>query len=174
MPRYHIYLGADHAGTLFGTPADYRDFLKLYAHYADGVLETYAYCLLPNHFHLFVGLLPTASAPDGVLALLFNAFATAVDRPDRLPQTPLLAVPVRDRANYAPLVRYIHQNPTLHGHSANFRSWTWSSYRAILEGRPSRVAARPVLDWFFSVEWFEDAHWTRQDEAQIGYLVRDD
>lgn len=172
-PLYHIYLGANHPADLFTTPDDYRDFLAAYAHYGEGVLETYAYCLLPNHFHLFVGL-TASTAPDGILALLFNAFATAAGRPDRLPRTPLLAVPVRDPANCTPLVRYIHQNPTLHGYAANFRLWNWSSYRAILSDRPSRVAVDTVLTWFHGPAWFEDMHWTVQDETQIGYLIRED
>jgi putative transposase len=33
---------------------NYRHFLKLYARYVDPVAETFAFCLLKNHFHLLV------------------------------------------------------------------------------------------------------------------------
>ena len=51
---YHIYNRGNNSGSIFFTEKHYSYFLKKWTEYLDGVLEVYAYCLLPNHFHFLV------------------------------------------------------------------------------------------------------------------------
>ena len=51
---YHIYNRGNNGETLFCEDRNYPYFLKLYAKYTEPVSETYAYCLMSNHFHLLV------------------------------------------------------------------------------------------------------------------------
>ena len=51
---YHIYNRGNNRENLFYKPGNYIYFLKKYDHYLNDYLETYAFCLLPNHFHLLV------------------------------------------------------------------------------------------------------------------------
>ncbi len=51
---YHIYNRGNNRETIFHTDGNYHYFLGKYAKYLTPVLDTYAYCLLPNHFHLAV------------------------------------------------------------------------------------------------------------------------
>ena len=51
---YHIYNRGNNGETIFRDARNYPYFLKLYAEYVEPVAETYAYCLLPNHFHFLV------------------------------------------------------------------------------------------------------------------------
>lgn len=53
---YHIYNHANGIEQIFQDEENYRFFLKQYAKYLGGVVDTYAYCLMPNHFHLLVGV----------------------------------------------------------------------------------------------------------------------
>ena len=53
---YHIYNRGINGENLFKEPRNYPYFLRRYAHYIQPVAETYAYCLLKNHFHLLVRL----------------------------------------------------------------------------------------------------------------------
>jgi len=48
---YHIYNKAIDGNDLFRDDNDYVDFLIRYKKYCDPYFETYAYCLIPNHFH---------------------------------------------------------------------------------------------------------------------------
>ncbi len=48
---YHIYNRGNNGENLFVQPRNYPYFLQLYATHIQPVAETYAYCLLPNHFH---------------------------------------------------------------------------------------------------------------------------
>src|SRR5690606_21948083 len=51
---YHIYNHSNGNENLFLNSENYSFFLKKYAEYIHPVCKTYAYCLMPNHFHLLV------------------------------------------------------------------------------------------------------------------------
>jgi REP element-mobilizing transposase RayT len=51
---YHIYNRGINSCNLFREPANYEHFLELYDKYISPVAETYAWVLMPNHFHLLV------------------------------------------------------------------------------------------------------------------------
>ena len=53
---YHIYNHANGRENIFLEEENYRFFPQKYAKYLGGVVDTYAYCLMPNHFHLMVGV----------------------------------------------------------------------------------------------------------------------
>ena len=64
---YHIFNRGNNRETIFFTDANYQYFLGKYAKYLSPVLDTYAYCLLPNHFHLVARVKTpeeTAAVPD--------------------------------------------------------------------------------------------------------------
>ena len=154
---FHIYLPSDGA-SIFQTDADYQAFLDQCRHYLQDT-KTLAYCLLPDRFHF---LLSDSAELERQLRLLFTT--VRVNRP-------IQRIPLHDEAAIKPLIRYIHANPAKHGFTDNFRTWRWSSYRAILANKPTQVAAREVLRRFHGVEWFEEQHWLPVDEGRIGYLI---
>ncbi len=51
---YHVYNRAVDRKRLYANDGNYRFFLKQYDHYLSDVVDTYAYCLLGNHFHLLL------------------------------------------------------------------------------------------------------------------------
>ena len=51
---YHVYNRGNNGETLFRQERNYRYFLELYALYIYQIAETFAYCLLPNHFHFLI------------------------------------------------------------------------------------------------------------------------
>ena len=51
---YHIFNHANGFENVFIEDENYRFFLDKYNQYILPIAETYAYCLLPNHFHLVV------------------------------------------------------------------------------------------------------------------------
>ena len=51
---YHIYNRGIDGETLFRENTNYEHFLRLYEKYIAPVAETFAWCLLKNHFHLLV------------------------------------------------------------------------------------------------------------------------
>lgn len=51
---YHIFNHANGFENIFREPENYRFFMEKYQLYISPIAETYAYCLMPNHFHLVV------------------------------------------------------------------------------------------------------------------------
>jgi len=51
---YHIYNRANGNERLFLNDNNFRYFLKKYWEYILPIADTYAYCLMPNHFHFLV------------------------------------------------------------------------------------------------------------------------
>lgn len=51
---YHIWNRGVNHSTIFRSDENYRYFLALYIQHIEPVAKTYAYCLLPNHFHFLV------------------------------------------------------------------------------------------------------------------------
>jgi putative transposase len=51
---YHIYNRGINGENIFKEERNYSYFLQRYAHYIEPFAETYAYCLLKNHFHILI------------------------------------------------------------------------------------------------------------------------
>lgn len=51
---YHIFNHANGFENIFSNDGNYWFFLDKYQKYISPVAETYAYCLMPNHFHLVI------------------------------------------------------------------------------------------------------------------------
>lgn len=53
---YHVFNRGNNRENLFYNNGNYEYFLRKYDQYLSGLLDTYAFCLLPNHFHMLVRL----------------------------------------------------------------------------------------------------------------------
>jgi len=190
---YHIYNRGNNRENIFIQDRNYRHFLKLYAKYIEPVADTYAYCLLRNHFHLSVWIktieeqqtqtlevskTPRILKPSQQFGNLFNAYAKAMNkaynRTGSLFQNPFGRIPITSDTHFIRLITYIHQNPQKHGLVDDFRTWTFSSYHALLSSKPTRIKRDEVLTWFKGVEDLKAAHRQVITDRQVATLVVDD
>jgi putative transposase len=195
---YHIYNRGNNGENLFFEERNYPYFLKLYAQHILPVADTYAYCLLRNHFHVLVRIkteeeqaqtlrvsktLRVSEAfkpksPSQQFGNLFNAYAKAVNkaygRTGSLFENPFGRVPVASESHLVHLVAYIHQNAQKHGFVQDFRQWPYSSYHAMLSHKPTRLEREEVLAWFQGQPGFEKFHGSPVSQAQIAPLVAED
>src|SRR5690554_3535460 len=51
---YHVYNRANGSEKIFLTNKNYVFFLKKYTQYLADIVDTYCYCLMPNHFHFLI------------------------------------------------------------------------------------------------------------------------
>ena len=195
---YHIYNRGNNREDLFLEARNYQHFLELYAKHVSPIVETYAYCLLRNHFHVLVRIKSEEEQeqtlrvsetlrvscpfipqkPSQQFGNLFNAYAKAInkayDRTGSLFETPFGRVLVKSETHLAHLVVYIHQNPQKHGLVEDFRMWPHSSYQAMLSHKPTRLERAGALAWFHDWASCEDAHRGMSCEAPIAPLVAGD
>jgi REP element-mobilizing transposase RayT len=79
---YHIYNRGNNYENIFLQEKHYLHFLKLYSIFIEPIAETYAWCLMKNHFHFFVkikeeneiGYLSTNNAKREDLSIKWNIF----------------------------------------------------------------------------------------------------
>ena len=192
---YHIYNRGVNRENIFREERNYAYFLRLYTKHITPVAETFAYCLLRNHFHLLVrireylqtdAVSKTASVSTPVSPALaskaFNNFLTAYakainkayERTGALFQHHFGRIPITSDRYYAALVRYIHHNPRKHGFVSNFRDWPYSSYHALLSDKPTRLERATVLDWFDGARGMRELHAAEVDEQALRALIDDD
>ena len=183
---YHIYNRGNNRENIFHETRNYRHFLNLYAKHVSPVVDTYAYCLLRNHFHFLVRIkdlehLPEplrSKKPSQQFSNLFNAYAKAFnrayERTGSLFQRPYSRIEIDSDAYFMQVVIYIHRNPQKHGFVHDFRTWPHSSYQTILSTQPTRLQREEVLEWFQGVEHFEEMHRYEVDESKIAPFIPQD
>src|ERR1700679_1071786 len=149
---YHIYNRGNNGENLFYKPDNYNYFLRQYDRHLSPYLETFAYCLLPNHFHLLVRIKSYKDFPksdaipqrDGIATKeiepehstgehfrrLFIGYAQAINkqqvRTGSLFQKPFKRKEVSNQQYFNQLVYYIHANPQTHGIADDFRDYPYS------------------------------------------------
>jgi REP element-mobilizing transposase RayT len=187
---YHINRG-NNRDLLFFEERNYHYFLSLYAKHVAPVVDTYAYCLLPNHFHFLVRVKTPeeieafrisrtlkVSSPSQQFGNLFNAYAKAVNRAysrtGSLFQNPFGRVNVSSNDHLTYLVCYIHCNPQKHNPSTDFRRWTFSSFQTILSRKPTQLRRDIVLGWCGGTEPLIKAHDGLRLRHELEFLIGTD
>jgi len=184
---YHVYNHAVGGLDLYRTATNYDYFLALYEKYVEPIAETYAWCLMPNHFHLLVRIKDEANVfppvpvftPDRVLSpqnpvrgknnktslqfsKLFNSYAQSYHKYHRtrgaLFERPFKRKLVDTDEYLLRLVRYIHHNPVHHGFCIHPADYQWSSYNTCLSNKPTKLHRNKVMDWFDGIPGFIAAH----------------
>jgi len=189
---YHIYNRGNNRENLFLEERNYRYFLQLYAKYVHPVVDTFAYCLMRNHFHLLVRVKPEAVVQRSerfkrsdrldpatrALTSLFQAYAMAFNkayqRTGKLFEEHFGRIEVTQPVYFTNLVHYIHFNPQKHGFTSHFREWPWSSYGALRGTSETRLRRDEVVQWFGALPQFESFHISNVVESAITPLIVDD
>jgi putative transposase len=181
---YHIFNRGINGCNLFITKDNYRHFLHLYEKYIDPIAETFAWCLLRNHFHLLIRIrleneiklssLPIPKyvdlehfqvklrQPHFYFSDLFNAYSKAINKQEcrsgALFERPFKRLKVDHSEYFRNLIIYIHRNSELHGFTDNFKDYPWSSYGSIISVQPTRLNRQRVIGWFNSIAEFKSEH----------------
>jgi putative transposase len=157
---YHIYARGNSRGKVFPEAEDYEQFINLLQRYLSAEeardaygasypnfynkIELIAYCLMPNHFHLFV-----YQHQQGAMSALMRSLLTSYSRyfnkkyqrSGPLFESRFKASLISDDAYLQHITRYIHLNPR------QWRSYKWSSLQYFLQPssetwiRPKRIVS---------------------------------
>lgn len=161
---YHVYNHAVSNDLLFRNWGNYNYFLNLYKKYFESTASTYAYCLLPNHFHLLIKI------PEEVTGLevseqfrrMFIAYSRAFNLQQRrrgtLFERFVKRVEVDSDEYLLWLVYYIHRNPIHHRYARDFKHYRWSSYRLFISSGETGIRREEVFDLFGSRKLFLEFH----------------
>ena len=185
---YHIFNRGNNGIDIFYENENYRYFLRLYLKYIEPVAETFAWCLLKNHFHILVKIKdlseihiedltystqdkPKIIDPSRQFSHLFNAYTQSMNkrykRTGSLFEKPFERKLVKTEKYFQNLVYYIHNNPVHHGFVKTMDLYPWSSYQTILSNKPTKLKRFDVIQWYGELENFITYHEQHQSFFEI-------
>jgi putative transposase len=145
---YHITSRGNNKQKIFSDEKDYPTFIK----FLEKALkkyswQCYAYCLIPNHYHL---LIETEDANlsvgmkwlNGIYAKYFNG---KNDRVGHLFQGRYHSVLVEKESYLLQLHRYIALNPVRAKIVENLNDWKWNSYLELINKSPVKLISKNAI-----------------------------
>ncbi len=123
---YHVFNRGNNKEKIFFKEENYRYFLKTFDQCLSSHVETYAYCLMPNHFHFLIRILETpktdeespllaASTVSEQFRKFFIKYSQAINiqegRSGSLFQKPFKRKEISSNDYLTRVIFYIHANP---------------------------------------------------------------
>jgi len=180
---YHIFNHANGRENLFVEERNYSFFLKKLSEHVLPVCRIYAYCLMRNHFHLFVRIrfaeelkklwnkpentiqltekriiLKTSKAFSNLFSSYTQSFNKVYNRMGSLFIPSMKSELVEGNASFCQVVNYIHANPVHHRFVDDIVKWKHSSYKIFLSKIETKIERDYVLKVFGGVEKFIEYH----------------
>lgn len=188
---YHIYNQGIRGQNIFLEEKNYLFFMKKYALYVFPYCETYAYCLLKNHFHFLIKtkseaqireMLQTKHADKNLNWILSNAFASlfksftlarnkVYNQSGSLFEEPFCRIEVDNGVYLNRLITYIHQNPQKHGFVKDFRDYPHSSYHSFISNKLTKLRKEEVISGFGNEEKYITEHSKKTDIRDLQELI---
>ena len=179
---YHIYNRGINSDILFKENSNYEHFLRLYDTHINPIAETYAWCLMKNHFHFLVRIKEVEELvvekkilPSQSFSNLFNAYTKAFNKSYKR-HGALFERPFRRKQiNFDPylqnVISYIHNNPVYHNICEHPIQYPWSSYITCLSDKPTKLQRKEVISIFNNIENFKLVHEEKQNIITIESLL---
>jgi REP element-mobilizing transposase RayT len=150
---YHIYNRGNGKEQIFFKEENYYYFLRQFKKYLGDSIETFAYCLLSNHFHLLGRI--KEDNPDAVsdnFRKFFISYSMSLNKQEKrhgnLFQRPFKRKMIDDEKYFYAAVYYIHANPVHHGLVKDLREYKFSSFNALYGYHKTNLCRDEVMEWF--------------------------
>jgi putative transposase len=173
---YHIYNRGINSENIFKENRNHEYFLILYNKHIDPIAETFAWCLLKNHFHLLVRIktleeilytknedkIKKNIPPHQSFSNLFNAYTKAINkgynRHGALFERPFKRKLIDNESYLRSVIKYIHYNPVNHGFCEHPIEYPWSSYITCVSEKPTKLKREKVISLFKNIETLKAFH----------------
>ncbi len=178
---YHIYTHANGKDLIFRENENYKYFLDKLVKYIVPIAGIYAYCLMPNHFHLLVRFKSKDQIPNEdehkylmkQFSNLLNGYAKAYNkrynRKGSLFLDYLKRKRVDDEKYLIKLLHYIHNNPINHGFIEDINEWKYSSYHSYINlTKESKIERKEMMRYFDTINDFVEYH---QSNVEYDFLT---
>jgi len=167
---YHIYNRGNNKNLIFFEDENYRYFLNQFKKHVAPFCEVFAYCLMPNHFHLFLRISEEQLFEKG-MKNFFISYSKAINkrynRVGALFQGRYKVSEITSESYFTRIVTYIHQNPVVAMLVKNMVDNKYSSYAAYLSSKETLISKQEVLDWFGGLEGFVEDHQINVEDLEI-------
>lgn len=184
---YHLYNHAISNESLFLCDDNFRYFLDKYFIYAYPIAYTFAYCLMPNHFHLLIKIKAESEVRDAFiktdseninissdkpldltikiskqLSNFFNAYAKAFNkmysRNGKLFRNSMQIKEVSNTVYLKNLIQYIHLNPVMHNFVQFAEEWPYSSFNTYMDNYRKNADENEINTLFLNQDDYMKFH----------------
>ena len=181
---YHVYNKAVGNEKLFPRMNDYILFMEKYKYYISPISDTFAWCLIPNHFHFLIRIKDEKEITKQIqmrvpnphknmeidvgkviicqFSHFFNSYAQAYnkhyDRCGSLFKNRFKRKRITDDNYLKQLILYIHCNPIKHKICDNINYWQFSSFPDFMNRTTDLIKLNEVLGWFDDLNNFVYCH----------------
>ncbi|MDO5664336.1 MAG: hypothetical protein Q4G63_03640 [Bacteroidia bacterium] len=179
---YHIFNRGVNGENVFIVEDNYLFFLQKIKSYLLPVADVYAYCLMPNHFHLVLriksekalktlsksetltkverGLHSESAIVSKQIGKLISSYTQAFNkfhnRHGNLFESPFKRKRIETDEHLQQVILYVHQNSWALG--LNLANYPYSSYRSILSNAKTEIIREEVIELFNNIENFKYCH----------------
>ncbi|WP_291097611.1 MULTISPECIES: transposase [unclassified Flavobacterium] len=175
---YHVYNRGINSDILFKENSNYEHFLKLHDLHIEPMAETYAWCLMKNHFHFLIRIKDVEEIktenkiqPSQSFSNLFNAYTKAFNkkynRHGALFERPFKRKSIENENYFQNIIAYIHNNPVHHLICEHPINYPWSSYITCLSDKPTKLKRKEVIEIFDDIENFKHVHQLKSNDFTI-------
>lgn len=180
---YHIYNRGINSCNLFSEADNYEYFMHLYERHILDLADTFAWVLMPNHFHFVVRIREHSeiladnpesdlkNPPHQYFSNLFNAYTKGYNkrfsRHGALFERPFQRKLVDSEHYLRQLILYVHNNPVHHGFCSHPIEYPWSSYITCTSGKRTKLQRAKVVEWFQDIDNFILSHNQDTDSSEI-------
>jgi REP element-mobilizing transposase RayT len=184
---YHVYNRGVNKHPIFFDDENYSFFLRQFNKYLGDKVDTLAYCLMPNHFHLLIRVRAINGQSEQEIGKavvksfrdFLISYAKAVNkkynRTGALFQQKFKRKEITTDAYFSWIVQYIHLNPVKAGLCNEPGDWKYSSYNAIVSKKQTKICVEEVLVWFGGLDEFIRIHRERVlDDIILKQFLKDD
>ena len=189
---YHIYNRGNNSIDVFYDYESYYHFIRLYDKYISPIADTYAWCLLKNHFHILVYIRlnheidfekleystiikPKTIEPSKQFGILFNAYTQAINnkfnRTGGLFEKPFERKLITSDKYLQNLIYYVHNNPVQHGFVKHMSLYPWSSFDSVISEKPTKLKRKEIIDIYGSKDNFIKYHNQEQNINDIAAFI---
>jgi REP element-mobilizing transposase RayT len=176
---YHFYNRGNGKEKIFFKEENYIYFLRQYEKYLSDSIDTFAYCLLPNHFHL-LGRIKNANSDivSEKFRKFFISYSMSINvqekRKGNLFQRGFKRKIIDDEKYFYAAVYYIHANPVHHGLIKDLTQYKFSSYNALCGNNKTNLCRTDVMEWFGGKNNFMKYHTEMKNKVfNNDYLIED-
>lgn len=151
---HHLYNRGANKDLIFFDRDCYLYFLKRLKHYKNKYkIQILSYCLMPNHFHLFVKQFTEDNSISGFISSLLNSYVKSINkkynRSGTLFESKTKNKNITDQHYFIWIIKYIIENPVKAKLVNKVYDWEFSNAKDLLEIRKGKLTDVKEVHSFF-------------------------
>ena len=154
---HHLYNRGANKALIFFENENYLYFLRRMKYYSVKYkIKILAYCLMPNHFHLFLKQTTNDFPISLFISSLLNSYVKSINtkykRSGTLFGSKTKSKHIEDETYFKWIIKYIFENPVNAGLSKNINDWEFSNAKDLLGLRNGNLTDVKYIKSFFQSE----------------------